>query len=72
MDVLNEIHSHNISMFGVHLQHHSYSRRQVHSDSAPAPLQPVHDKAGDSSADERHVVSGRVHQLHTDILERVA
>lgn len=45
---------------------------QVHSDSAPAALQPLHDQAGDAVADERDLVRGALHQLHTHLLERLA
>lgn len=44
---------------------------QVHSDSTPATLQPLHDESGDKATHERHLVGGSLHQLHTYFLERL-
>lgn len=45
---------------------------QIHSNRAPAALQPLHDEAGDAAANEYHVVGGALHLLHTHVLERLA
>lgn len=44
---------------------------QVHSDSTPSALQPLHDEDRDEAAHERYLVGGSLHQLYSYILERL-